>query len=315
MKAIVSCVRELCVVGMAFLVFFFAGCTGAQQTGVPPQTTALSYGDAGTDHVVAFYKALLQKEPPTLEQEQSLFNPTPGLRSRMVLAGKGKANDPVILAFFREHKDLFFPKKLRSVDSVDNVVVSSTFHWIQNLKRKKEEPKGAGYVLALFLDDPTAGPGFHTIVFSVMDGKIEAGEIWLDGYGNKSSLEEFLKVNIPEQPPALSRADVQASLAKWEGLVKTELASGSDRKKAEAWFAKHGIKPEYRTDTAGDGVGGKSVSSLAGLRDSDLSGMLRCQIGCRELHWADEIGGWITIYLFFDKQGRFVGHYVGVEAW
>lgn len=166
-------------------------------TSAPSPTTVPSSGDTGTELVVAFYKVLLQDSPRTLEQEKYLFNPTPGLRERLVAGGQGKAKDPVILEFLCKRKDLFLPKKMRGLDDVS---VSSTFQWVRDIVRIKEAPKkGDGYVVAMFYEDPTADPEkmkCRTIVFAIADGKIEADEIYLDGYGNKSSLEEFLKVKV-----------------------------------------------------------------------------------------------------------------------
>lgn len=203
MKTIVIVMFGLLIMALAFRVLF-ADVPSTGPASAPSPTTAPSSGDAGTDLVVGFYKALLQETPPTLEQEKSLFNPLPGIRARLVAGGQGKDKDPLILEFFRKNKAIFFPKKLRSVDSVDDVAVSSTFYWVQNLKRKMETPKkGNGYVLAMFFEDPTADQGQikrRTIVFPIEDGKIEAGGIWLDGFGNKLSLEEFLKVEVQEPP-------------------------------------------------------------------------------------------------------------------
>jgi hypothetical protein len=160
-------------------------------------TTAASSGDAGTDLVVAFYKALLQEAPPTLEQENSLFNSS-GSRTRLVAAGLGKDKDPVVLEFIRKHKDSFLPKQMR----LDYVGVSSTFHWIRDLDHMKDPPKkGYGYVLATFVEDREAKHmKTRTIVFGFSEGKIDVDGIRFDGIGSKMLLEEVLKIKVKGDP-------------------------------------------------------------------------------------------------------------------
>lgn len=214
MKTMLIGVLGLLAVGSFFFVSS-AGISGKQPEGAPtPATVPTTYptsapstapsGDAGTDIVAAFYKALLQETPPTLEQENALFGPESGLRNRLVDAGLGKDKDPVILDFLRNHKELFLPKKMRRLD---DVVISGTFNWVRDLVDMKDTPKkGNGYVLVFFNEDAKAAIGQYrprTIVFSLSDGKIAVGSIWLNGFGSESSLGEFLKVKIPkdkEQP-------------------------------------------------------------------------------------------------------------------
>jgi hypothetical protein len=68
----------------------------AAEREVPPRTASVPAsvpsGDAATDVVTSFYRALLQEEPPPREQESALFDPKSAMRWRLVL-GKGDEAD------------------------------------------------------------------------------------------------------------------------------------------------------------------------------------------------------------------------------
>jgi hypothetical protein len=183
-----------------------------------PATTASAFAtDAGTDLVVAFYRAILQKDPPTREQEMALFTSQSSMRWRLVV-GKGDPQDaqdvepmkrtaeqrarrrrqeekvnaagPVVLAWFREHRDRFLPKNMRSPGDIQ---VSSTYRFVRDLERPKSPAKaGRGSVMALFTDDTNAPPDkmrFRTIVFRLEGGKINPDAVYLDGYGGRTASE------------------------------------------------------------------------------------------------------------------------------
>ena len=156
--------------------------------GLPPDAPC---GDAGADLVVAFYRALLQKETPTLEQEQALFGGTRDtIRKRLIRDGLGRENEPVILNTFRLHKEKFFPPHLRALNDVR---IFSSFQQVRMMGESRSlYDHGYGYVQAVFQEAASAWPDGRnrTIVFEILDGKIIPDMIWLDGLGNQR-FDEF----------------------------------------------------------------------------------------------------------------------------
>ena len=130
MKYITIAICCLCAIAFAFRGEC-ADTAGTRPTTATAPAIAPS-GDPGTDAVVAFYRELMKDTPPTVEQEQLLLKPTPGLRSRLIAAGLGTETDAVILVFLRKHRELFLPRKMRSLNDIG---VSSTFHWVQSIDR------------------------------------------------------------------------------------------------------------------------------------------------------------------------------------
>jgi hypothetical protein len=100
------------------------------------------------------------------------------------------------------------------------------------------------------------------------------------------------------------------TVAKLERLIQLEVPRECDRATVEAWFDRHGIRQSWFEDTTGDMRGQQTMPQLAGLRSSDLSGMVRGDIvgPAANVDWV--FPGRISIYFFFDKQGRRVGHLV-----
>jgi hypothetical protein len=119
---------------------------------------------------------------------------------------------------------------------------------------------------------------------------------------------------------------------KVEALIQAEVPSGCSRQQVEDWFSRHNISHNYMEDTTGDRYGNDTMPMLAGLKDSDLSGMVRGEIYSRHyalrgvgdqssvppehdepeanVSWLQLQEGYISIYFFFDKDGRCVGHLV-----
>lgn len=100
--------------------------------------------------------------------------------------------------------------------------------------------------------------------------------------------------------------------ARLEDLIVAEVPGACDRTHVEAWFDKHGIEHLYFADTTGDQAGKNTMPMLAGLRDEDLSGMVRGRIDGPEANVGFGESGRISVYFFFDKQGKMVGHLVYV---
>jgi len=142
-----------------------------------------------TDLVASFYKAMLQKEEPTLAQETSLFGEkssyTAALRNDLPAGDQGKDTDPVILRFFRKHREWFLPLgKLTTEQYLSGVRISSPFKFVRCVQGM-EKNKGSEFVMAMFMHDVTAEYARErTIVFPFegWNGKISAGGICLGGF-------------------------------------------------------------------------------------------------------------------------------------
>jgi hypothetical protein len=145
--------------------------------------------DPGTEVVDSFYKVLLQKEPPTLEQEKSLFGEQPWFRRYLETRNNESDKDPVILICFRSHKDLFTPANMRSPRQIQ---ISSTFCFLRDVEYVKDAnaPK---CVMAMFTDDGNRLRGKNMeIIFSITgDGRIEPDAIAFGGFGSKLSGQLF----------------------------------------------------------------------------------------------------------------------------
>jgi hypothetical protein len=100
------------------------------------------------------------------------------------------------------------------------------------------------------------------------------------------------------------------TVAKLEALIEAEVPRGCDRQHVEAWFKRHRIQHLYFAHTTGDRRGPYTMPMLAGLRDRDLSGMIRGTISWPEANMGFGRNGDIMVYFFFDTQGRCVGHLV-----
>jgi hypothetical protein len=115
----------------------------AEQPAAPAEALPQGYG---TDAVVAFYEALLQEKPPTIEQERAIFTASSGVRTRLVVGDKGEGDvepmkrtpeqrrarelqiknvadaGPVVLEYLRKHSDSFIPVGGLKVGSCDCTV-------------------------------------------------------------------------------------------------------------------------------------------------------------------------------------------------
>jgi hypothetical protein len=147
--------------------------------------------------VVSFYKVLLQKEAPTLQQEKELLGLSSPLRANLLARQKGTDTDPVVLQLFRQHRELFLPLGEMSPENyLSAIQISSPFNFVRSLKGIKEKsPAGSAYVMALFVHDAKAKPPrFRTVVFEIEGGKIAAGGIYLDGFRGQMTLEKFFEM-------------------------------------------------------------------------------------------------------------------------
>lgn len=169
MKA--TCVLGVCIL-LGLWVLRVAYSASATPAAAPPPEVG------PTDLVASFYKALLQKEEPTLAQETSLFGEEPSfLRYRLPAGDQGKATDPVILRFFRKHREWFLPLGKLSTEQYlsSGVRISTPFRFEGNAQ--------SVFVMAMFDHSATAEDGrTRTVVFPVEDGKISAPCIRLGGF-------------------------------------------------------------------------------------------------------------------------------------
>lgn len=147
--------------------------------------------DEAAEVVAAFYRALLQEDPPTLEQENSIFDKMSGLRTYLVKVKGKQPDDPVLLQYFRDNKEWFLPKGMRSLTEIQ---ISSLARFVRDVERVKEpRPEGWGFVTVIFVRDREIRPHrLHTIIFNINGGKIAADAIWLDGFGGASTLDVVL---------------------------------------------------------------------------------------------------------------------------
>ena len=183
------------VLGILGLVAAVAMSRFASSAEPKPSAAAPSPSNDPTDLVVSFYKVLLQKEEPTLQQEEKLFGLHNPLRGNLLARKKGADTDPVVLQLFRQHRELFLPLgKLSAEDYLSAIQISSPFNFVRSLATiKGKAPDGWAYVMAMFVHDVKAKPPrFRTIVFEIEDGKIDPVAICLDGFGGKMILEKFL---------------------------------------------------------------------------------------------------------------------------
>ena len=100
------------------------------------------------------------------------------------------------------------------------------------------------------------------------------------------------------------------SAERLEALIKAEVPAKAERQTVEAWFRLHDINYWYVAHTTGDGEGEQTVAMKAGLRDEDLSGMVRGEIEGDQANVGFMDNGVINVYFFLDKQGRVAGYFV-----
>jgi hypothetical protein len=98
------------------------------------------------------------------------------------------------------------------------------------------------------------------------------------------------------------------TVAELERLIQAELPPNCDQASAAAWCDRHGIPHNWLADTTVDRKALQTLPELVGLKNSDLSGMLRGTLYDANVGWVRE--GMIRVYFFFDKQGQRVGHLV-----
>ena len=177
MKAI--CVLGVCVI-LGLWVLRVAHSASAAPAAAPPPEVG------PTDLVASFYKALLQKEEPTLAQETSLFGEKPSFRYKLPAGDRGKATDPVFLRFFRKHREWFLPLGKLSTEQYlsSGVRISTPFRFEGNVQ--------SVFVMAWFVHNATAEDGRdRTVVFSFERGKISVPCIRPGGFDGESVTEKI----------------------------------------------------------------------------------------------------------------------------
>ena len=99
-------------------------------------------------------------------------------------------------------------------------------------------------------------------------------------------------------------------MSKLEGLIRSEVPTGSDRLTIEKWFDQYGIQHQYFSDTRGAMDAGRTMPQLAGLKSEELSGMVSGLIKGPNANVHPIFHGEISVYFFLDMKGRYVGHLV-----
>lgn len=174
-----------------------AAASGGGQGG---PTTSPIKDDLGPPAVIRFYDGLLQEQPPTLEQERSVFTVSPVMRKEFAEAmGRSREDadkEPVVYEFFRAHRDWFLSRG--GLKNRRSIVLSSSawFYWdLTGLKDKQHSGQSSTerFVIALFIYNPGVQPSVkRTVIFPVADGKIlDPEHIRLGGFDAKTVYEHL----------------------------------------------------------------------------------------------------------------------------
>lgn len=182
--------------------------------------TTAPAGDPASALVASFYKALLQEEPPTRDQELALFAELSTVRARLVLGRRDEPDDepmhrtqayfqhrrqleakvvaagPVVLTYLRNHKEWFIPYGRKPT----NVSISSFWRIERNVEELKDPPpagqgRGWGWVLALVTDTTDRGRVIRdrTVIFPIQGERIDVDGILLNGFGSTMVMEQVQK--------------------------------------------------------------------------------------------------------------------------
>lgn len=168
----------------------------ALRSATQPVAPRPASGDAGADAVAMFYQLLLQEERPTLQQEQALFAKSTSVRGHLVDSGK-RATDPVLLDYFREHKQWFVPSDMKNVGKVP---ISSTYYIARWGAMVRDDRPTRGEVTVLLADTDKVTrrlTRMRTVRFEVGNGKIYADSIYFNGDMGRSILDEWPEPKDP----------------------------------------------------------------------------------------------------------------------
>jgi hypothetical protein len=172
-----------------------------------PATQSGSNNVAPSDLVASFYRALVQENPPTYEQETELFSSS-GLRTQAIGKDKVPERSPILLELFRKHKDLFFPKNMKGKKNLEYVRISSPFKFLGTPDTMDPSRKGGEYVVALFVDDVEAHPARNrSLVFSIDGGKLDGDAIYIGGFDGEMTYEKYFDVKWAIEHSATQEAD------------------------------------------------------------------------------------------------------------
>jgi hypothetical protein len=95
-----------------------------------------------------------------------------------------------------------------------------------------------------------------------------------------------------------------------ERAIAKDLPPGSDRPTVEAWLDRRRLPHTWSDSVTTHWRGMRTMPELAGLRNSDLSGMLVGELQSDQAKVDLFFAGELRVFFFFDKQGRCVGHYL-----
>ena len=92
--------------------------------------------------------------------------------------------------------------------------------------------------------------------------------------------------------------------------IQREVAPACQRQEVEEWFDGKGIEHIYVEEVDCDQYSEGTAPVAAGLRETDLSGMVIGHLEGKDVRSGLFEYNKIRVYFFFDKQGRLAGHYV-----
>lgn len=183
------------------LIIFFVTLVKADQQLV--KDTALMKTDEQlvkdtTDVVARFYEVLLQKEEPTVAQENELFDHAHcGIKVAIGDKLKIPETEPGILQVFRKNKELFLPAGMRSKKEI---IISSPFQLVRNLVEYKDKGNSSYEIIVLMADrGPDDLAHSRTVIFSVTGGKINPDSIRTKAADGPMTLELVLESKLPNK--------------------------------------------------------------------------------------------------------------------
>jgi hypothetical protein len=182
----------------------------------------LAASDASSAIVANFYHYLLLGKNSSINDEQQIFIQNSIVRTSLVLGpnrhpgdvdpmhrtaedaalakneqAKVGAAGPVVLDWFRAHREWFLPTNMKSANDIQ---ISSLVRFVRTPTHMKGQgDMNTGWVVALFArngDGSAKDNSTRAVVFGIKDGKIDPDDIAFDGFNSKwGSLSELEKWN------------------------------------------------------------------------------------------------------------------------
>jgi hypothetical protein len=100
------------------------------------------------------------------------------------------------------------------------------------------------------------------------------------------------------------------SVDRLEQHITGEIPANASRQDVEQWFDSHAIDHRYLPGRVSDTIGNQTITAIAGYNDADTSGSVRGDIRGEDANTGFLRSGRITIYFFFNKDRKLLGHYI-----